>query len=240
MKKILITSGGTKVKIDMVRHIANMSSGTFGAKIAAESLNANYNVHFLHAKNSKTPFKIELDFFKETPDVQTLLKTHEYINKLNKANYSESIYEYFEDYHTKLLETINSYQPDIIVLAAAVSDYGVDNYVDGKIRTKSDMVINLTPYPKIISSIKTVAPNAKLIGFKLLVNSSQEELILNAMKSIETNKCDLVVANDLRDIKNNDHRILLVDKHKNLQVFQSIKSDPNYLAKKVVQQYESL
>ena len=33
--KILITSGGTKVPIDDVRSITNMSSGKFGAEIAA-------------------------------------------------------------------------------------------------------------------------------------------------------------------------------------------------------------
>ena len=31
--KILITSGGTKVKIDLVRSITNMSRGTFGSQI---------------------------------------------------------------------------------------------------------------------------------------------------------------------------------------------------------------
>ena len=32
--KILITSGGTKVPIDRVRSITNMSQGTFGSRIA--------------------------------------------------------------------------------------------------------------------------------------------------------------------------------------------------------------
>ena len=32
--KILITSGGTKVSIDRVRSITNMSQGTFGSRIA--------------------------------------------------------------------------------------------------------------------------------------------------------------------------------------------------------------
>ena len=31
--KVLITSGGTKVKIDLVRSITNMSSGTFRSQI---------------------------------------------------------------------------------------------------------------------------------------------------------------------------------------------------------------
>ena len=54
--KILITSGGTKIKIDMVRSITNMSKGTFGSKIATEFLRYdNEHVTFLHAKDSKLP-----------------------------------------------------------------------------------------------------------------------------------------------------------------------------------------
>jgi phosphopantothenoylcysteine synthetase/decarboxylase len=39
--RVLITSGGTKVPIDGVRDITNMSHGNFGAKIAREFLNLN-------------------------------------------------------------------------------------------------------------------------------------------------------------------------------------------------------
>jgi phosphopantothenoylcysteine synthetase/decarboxylase len=53
--KVLITSGGTKIKIDMVRSITNMSRGTFGAKIADAVQEFNDNVTFLCAKNSVMP-----------------------------------------------------------------------------------------------------------------------------------------------------------------------------------------
>lgn len=52
---VLITSGGTEIMIDMVRHIGNMSSGTFGSKIALECLKRGDHVTFLKAKNSKSP-----------------------------------------------------------------------------------------------------------------------------------------------------------------------------------------
>jgi phosphopantothenate-cysteine ligase len=122
--------------------------------------------------------------------------------------------------------------PDIIILAAAVSDYGIDNYVDGKIRSKDTMSINLKPLPKIISKIKEWSPNSKLVGFKLLVDSTDEELIDNAKKSIIVNHCDMVVANDLRDIKNNAHRLIIV-KSNDVKIYSSIE-DKNYLARVVV------
>lgn len=53
--KIFITSGGTKIPIDKVRNITNMSKGTFGSKIATESLRAGHDVYFYRAEDSKSP-----------------------------------------------------------------------------------------------------------------------------------------------------------------------------------------
>jgi phosphopantothenoylcysteine synthetase/decarboxylase len=55
--KILLTSGGTKVKIDRVRHIGNMSHGTFGSAIAKHLLSwEDVNLTFLYSEHSNTPF----------------------------------------------------------------------------------------------------------------------------------------------------------------------------------------
>ncbi|KXT76524.1 Phosphopantothenoylcysteine synthetase [Streptococcus sp. DD12] len=40
-----------------------------------------------------------------------------------------------------------------------------------------------------------------LIGFKLLVATSQEELLNVARESLVSNQADMIVANDLQDIK---------------------------------------
>lgn len=42
--KILITSGGTKIPLDSVRHIGNMSSGTMGREIALAALEKKHEV----------------------------------------------------------------------------------------------------------------------------------------------------------------------------------------------------
>lgn len=61
--KVLITSGGTKVPIDPVRDITNMSSGTFGSKIATEFLKTGQHVSFVMAEKSKTPFTFHRDLY---------------------------------------------------------------------------------------------------------------------------------------------------------------------------------
>lgn len=240
--KILITSGGTKVKIDRVRHIGNMSSGTFGAKIALEALKAGHEVNFLMAKGSKHPL---LPDFRDKVygDLEFMSICEEYAKLQRK--YSNNLwietYEDFYDYKNKTeahCKGANLFgKPDAIVLAAAVSDYGVENPVDGKIRSKdSEMSIKLCILPKIISSVRNLAPEAFIVGFKLLVDSTDEELVNNAKDSILKNNVDLVVANDLRDIKNNNHRLHIVNNN-GVEVFEASENpeDHEYLARKVVE-----
>ena len=209
--KILITSGGTKIKIDSVRSITNMSKGTFGSYIAQEFLELKHQVVFLHAKNSKTPFLLD------------------YNRKL--ITFVE--YETFEDYEKELIKELEK-KPDIVVLAAAVSDYGVENPVDGKIRSGDDLVIRLKPLPKLISMVKQKCPDCILCGFKLLVNSTDYDLKKAVEDSINKNNCDLVVGNDLRDIKNGNHKLIIGKKNSTGIIFKEYCSENNNLPLAVV------
>jgi len=74
------------------------------------------------------------------------------------------------------------------------------------------LTIQLRPAEKVISKVKEWAPDAVLVGFKLLVGCTKEELIKAAVSSIETNGCDLVIANDLNSLKAGNHQVWLVDK----------------------------
>lgn len=193
--KVLITSGGTKVMIDKVRHIGNMSQGTFGSKIAYEFMRQPQNpyITFLHAKGSKHPNDVAIS-------------EHDFVKQDFKIN--DPTFDTFDDYQERLAEELDR-QPDIVVLAAAVSDYGVENYVDGKIRSSDSLTIQLKPLPKLISTVRKKCPNSVICGFKLLVNSTERELYLATTKSLYGNRCDLVIGNDLRDIKNNDHKLFI-------------------------------
>lgn len=247
--KMLITSGGTKIPIDRVRHISNMSSGTFGSKIALEALKKWHNVEFFYAEHSKTPFTYSSNLFKTKNSDEylgELIKFEELKFNLKKyaslsaSIYNERTYSDFNTYMSGLKTYIDDVKPEVIILAAAVSDYGVDNYVDGKIRSKdADMTIKLKALPKVISQVKAWAPKAYLVGFKLLVDSTTEELIENAKKSIETNGCDMVVANDLRDIKNNDHRLIIVKPDREPIVYYTNHAlEVNSLAQHVINEIE--
>ena len=231
--KILITSGGTKVPVDKVRFLSNMSTGTFGSKIGTEILKMGHNLVFYRAKNSKSPMSLNIDLMKG----YSLGQFTDWYNSRSKhmERYQEYEYSTFDQYADGLKFIIGSEQPDVIVLAAAVSDYGVENYVDGKMRSNDLFNIKLKQLPKLINRIKEWSPKSKLVGFKLLVNSKGNELIDAATRSVNDNGCELVVANDLRDIKNNNHQINLVYKGGSVFTFKSDyePENPNYLAQKV-------
>jgi phosphopantothenate--cysteine ligase len=234
--KILITSGGTIVPIDKVRRITNMSSGTFGSKIATEALKLGNRVEFLAAAGSKTPLSFKADLKNMT--MSEVLNRLAEIERLKVSNpaYDEHFYKTYDDYASKLHELVTAkIRPQIIILAAAVSDYGVTNPVEGKIRTAGDMSIELSPLPKLISKIKEWHPECTLVGFKLLVNSTYDELSFAAHKSMGDNGCDLVVANDLWDIQNGDHRVMLVHENGFRTYYANFKPDnPNYLTQIVI------
>jgi len=211
--KILITSGGTKVPIDRVRSITNMSRGTFGSRIAdaffAKGLGA-----FAAGNEHGTPIE-KITFFmakgSRKPTLQSL--TNEtYEDGYRPIEYVE--YSTFDDYKSGIEELLKKETYDIIVAAAAVSDYGVANYYNGKYRSREDdMCIKLVKLPKILPIMRELAPNATICGFKLLVDSTKDELLDAMRKQIKESNVDLVIGNDLRDIKNDDHQLLVMSKH---------------------------
>ena len=227
-----------------------MSTGTFGTKIATEFLRHGHEVHFVRAKGSKSPMSITLDLYKNrlsahsNPNEEALLaQLIEFYNH-NSSRYSESEFKTFEQYERSLKLSMGNIRPDVVVLAAAVSDYYVPNPMQGKLRSNDMLTIKLEPLPKIINKVKGWAedykPNIKLVGFKLLVNSNRSELILASKKSCEENGCDMVVANDLEDIKLNKHKILLVFPRRECVEYHADPNDPNFLAKKIVEHVEQL
>ena len=202
---VLITSGGTKVKIDLVRSITNMSQGTFGSQICdsfwgnliTSSDSSEYNeIVFFHAKNSRMPIA-----------ESNHNSCCDYDSGIHAIRYIE--YDTFDDYRLKLTDLLKAEKFDIIVLAAAVSDYGVANYFNGKYHSSNDMTIKLVKLPKVITEVRALAPDSTICGFKLLVNSTDEELRSAMDKQIAENGIELCVGNDLRDIKADDHRLTI-------------------------------
>ena len=79
-----------------------------------------------------------------------------------------------------------------------------------KIKSQADLILSLKRTPKLIEKFKKLNPECFLVGFKLLKNVSEAELIRVASALSEKNGCDLVLANDMNTIKNGRHEGLLL------------------------------
>lgn len=203
--KILVTSGGTSEAIDSVRSITNHSSGRLGKVITETLLEAGHQVCLITTSQAVKPSAHQGLTIIEIKNTADLLQT--------------------------MKDTIMDYQ--VLIHSMAVSDYtpvymaGFDEvqasqdlteFLDRKnqetkISSKDDVqVLFLKKNPKIISLVKEWNPNIHLIGFKLLVDVSREHLIQIARESLEKNKADMIVANDLTQINGEQHQAYLVEK----------------------------
>ena len=211
--KILVTSGGTKVPIDRVRSITNMSRGTFGSRIVDAFFEEGLEAFRTRNEYGNSIEKITFFMAKGSrkPTLQTL-NDETYEDGYRPIEYVE--YSTFDDYKSGIEELLKKETYDIIVVAAAVSDYGVANYYNGKYRSREDdMCIKLVKLPKVLPIMRKLAPNSTICGFKLLVDSTNDELLQAMIKQFEESNVDLVVGNDLRDIKNDNHKLFIMSKH---------------------------
>lgn len=190
--KILITSGGCKVPIDDVRHIGNFSSGRYGAKLAEQ---------FFERDDT------QVIFFMEKGSVKPFNWTDDWMGSQSK-NSTISMREY-KDYfeYLKVKDIIKEEQPDIIISAAAISDYIIDK-TEGKISSDQDeLTIKLKKGEKIIKSFRELAPRSMVVGFKLLVAPTSEDKRKAITKALQN--ADLVIYNDLTELrKGNSERYL--------------------------------
>ncbi len=232
MKKIIVTAGGTSEKIDNVRKITNSSTGKLGMVISKKLLEENTDIviYYICSKNSLRVIDdrvkvIEIDGTIELKNTIEGLLKYEHIDYFI---HSMAVSDYMTDYVTTT-EMIKKSIKENDNLDEAFKN--IDVISGSKISSyESDLVVVLKPTPKIISNIKKISPSTYLVGFKLLDGVSKEELIKVAKNLRDKNNCDLVVANDLKNIRNGNHIGYIIDKGNKIEEAYS-KDD---IAKKLV------
>lgn len=201
--KIIITSGGTSEVIDQVRAITNHATGTLGKIIAEQALARGHEVTLVTTKQAVKPtFHPHLTIV-EITNVESLKETLEPLVKTHQVLiHSMAVSDYTPVYMTGLDEVRET--EDITSLLEKKN-------TETKISSKADyQVLFLKKTPKVISHVKQWNPGIQLIGFKLLVDVPKEELFAVARDSIQRNKADYILANDLVDITTDKHLGYLV------------------------------
>jgi phosphopantothenoylcysteine decarboxylase/phosphopantothenate--cysteine ligase len=163
-KKILVTAGPTYEDIDPVRFIGNRSSGKMGYQVAKAAYLRGAEVTLVSGPSSQIPY----------PEIK-LLKVH-------SASEMKSEVEKEMD------------KNDILIMAAAVSDYRPENVLDSKIKKEDKLSeIKLTENEDILLSLKN--KDKIKVGFALETRNEMK----NALEKLKKKNLDMIVLNSLKD-----------------------------------------
>ena len=168
-KKVLITAGPTLEPIDPVRFISNHSSGKMGYRLAEEAKRLGASVCLISGPSNETLIETGIDLVS--------VRTSDQMEK----------------------EVMNRYQnSDIVIMAAAISDYTPKSYSNKKIKKESEskvFTIDLKKTNDILYNLGKLKKDQLLIGFALENNNE----IKNAKKKLKEKNLDIIVLNSLND-----------------------------------------
>jgi len=195
---ILITSGPTREYIDPVRYISNASSGKMGSALANAALKKAAKVIVISGPAS--------------------IKYPKNIKLIEVVSAKEMFAEAKKNFP----------KADIIIGAAAVSDFRPSNPSNNKIK-KSDKLlkIKLTQNPDILKELGSKKDGKVLTGFAL----ETKDLLNSAKKKLLEKNLDLIVANSPDSIGSDSSQILIIDRSGKIL---KLKGGKNILSKRII------
>jgi phosphopantothenoylcysteine decarboxylase / phosphopantothenate---cysteine ligase len=185
--KAIVTAGPTHETIDPVRFISNLSTGTMGITIAEE----------LAARGAKVRLVLGPTDMPVEHGIETI--------RVRSAN---------EMYEACMAHLASS---DIIIMAAAVSDYTPEKPSNRKIKKDAgDLTIKFLKTKDILAKAgEQKGRQQTLVGFALETNDEKE----NALKKLSDKNADLIVLNSMNDegagFGRNTNKIAIFDKKGN-------------------------
>ena len=193
-KKILVSAGPTYEAIDPVRFIGNHSSGKMGIALAETAAEMGATVTLVLGPSN-------------------LSAKHGNITTIKVVN-AQSMFNAVTNISAK---------QNVIIMAAAVSDYTPLSPATEKIKKKDDddFSIALKRTQDILLHLgKHKNPKQTLVGFALETQNG----LKNAQKKLVKKNLDLIVLNSLKDknagFKHSTNKVTFVDKHNNVEAFE--------------------
>jgi phosphopantothenoylcysteine decarboxylase/phosphopantothenate--cysteine ligase len=163
-QRVLVTAGPTIEKIDAVRYISNYSSGKMGYALAKAARNRGAKVTLVSGRVSLSP-PVGVEFIQVT----------------SAADMYKAVTEIAKE-------------QDIIIKAAAVSDFTPSDTYEHKLKKDKMPELKLTKNPDILMELGK-EKNYFLVGFCM----ETENLIQNAIEKLNKKNLDMIVANSLNE-----------------------------------------
>ena len=160
---ILVTAGGTQESIDPVRYIGNRSSGKMGYAIAEQAVRMGAKVILVSAPTS-LPIPSGVDFI----SVDSAVSMQEAV----EARYNDV---------------------NVVIMAAAVSDFRVLHKAEQKIKKMESMTIELVKNPDILQGLGSKKNHQILVGFA----AETEHVIKYGQDKVARKNLEMLVANDV-------------------------------------------
>ena len=168
-RKVMITSGPTREKIDPVRYISNYSTGKMGAALADVAAARGADVTLIAGPGAVRPSDSSVKVVNVESGLEMLAAAD----------------EAFPD-------------ADVAVMCAAVADYRVADPATSKIKREKGEppVLNLVKNPDIAATLGASKRQGQLlVGFALETDNES----VNALDKMERKNLDMIVMNSLRD-----------------------------------------
>ncbi|MBI3815030.1 MAG: bifunctional phosphopantothenoylcysteine decarboxylase/phosphopantothenate--cysteine ligase CoaBC [Nitrospinae bacterium] len=188
-KTILVTAGPTHEAIDPVRFISNHSSGKTGYAVASAAQRRGGKVILISGPTNLAP-----------PSGVKFIPVKS-----------------ADDMRREVLR--ESENADVIVMAAAVSDFSPVSYSDKKIKKeeRESITLELKKTPDILEEIqssKLKAQSSKLIvGFAL----ETEDIVKNAKEKLKNKHLDFIIANSVNSFGSDSNKVAIIDKKGNVE-----------------------
>lgn len=231
-KNIIITAGPTNEPIDHVMQITNMSSGRLGAVIAdtflKEKNQAIGTVYYICHKRAVLPEtidpRIEIIKVNTTDDMLDAITRVCNGTKIDIIVHTAAVGDYKSEYVVKAKDLATEIATEIFdaINQGEITRSDILNILrhpkcicdnDTKISSSEpDLMCKFALTEKIIRYLHSLAPDATLVGCKLLSNVTTDKLISVAKELLEKNHLDYVIANDLQDVTSNSHKARIIDK----------------------------
>ena len=203
---ILVTAGGTQESIDPVRYIGNRSSGKMGYAIAEQAARMGAKVILVSAPTS-LPIPNGVDFI----SVDSAVSMQEAV----EARYNDV---------------------NVVIMAAAVSDFRVLHKAEQKIKKMESMNIELVKNPDILQGLGSKKSHQILVGFA----AETEHVIKYGQDKVAKKNLDMLVANDVSksnagfNVDTNEGYFLYPDKERK-EMPNMKKSDlPRHILREVI------
>lgn len=211
--KYIVTSGPMESAIDSVRRIQNSSSGKLGATFI-EELNKQgiSDFVYIHTIGAEVPNcdckRILIENHQQLLEaLATELTDHSVVVHAMAISDFEVAGTITQNELASLIINNKQHlncQQDVINLLTQQT-----KIVD-KLSSRDNQLIVMNKSVKVIDQIKQLNPKCKLIGFKLLANTSVDELLAVGTRIKQRADCDYVVANLKEQVGTDSHHAYII------------------------------